>query len=533
MVEKAGPGRREGISTVRTCLFALVVLAVLGPTGPGRCETESSLSLVRSGAVPSLSPEQERVSGGGDAELRAFLEGALEAMGGRARLEAVRETCSVCWMVYGDPYRVQVTLRTWTREPNCFRQETAWHGVVLEAQQYDGKQWIESAGGRIRYGLRKDLDALRENLEVNRILSLVPVGRAGYPARWGGRRWRGERELREIRVRAPSGLETALFVDAGSRLVAELAYSERTVYAGTVELFPVVTRIESYRSVEGILVPDRVRILPRDGACAETGLLQYRFNVGLDPGFFGMARLRRDLEAAIGSGPPWMPEPAEGRVWRRTAARRIEEVLGRDRDCRFRDVASYGDPRIYRRRILASGLSMAVDPAYFRDPDLLAFYTEMIPGPRGFHRDCILLARPPDDPAVSAMTLLHEATHAVLRRGQEREPPAFPDDETLTYLQADLFRLGRILRSFERVALGERTGGSPRTTERRRRAVALWRAVESGWKRDLEEGRLVPEALGQFKRWCGVDFDLRRIRAHYVDLGVDPLWMPMESAEGP
>lgn len=41
---------------------------------------------------------------------------------------------------------------------------------------------------------------------------------------------------------------------------------------------------------------------------------------------------------------------------------------------------------------------------------------------------------------------------------------------------------------------------------------------------------MTQEALAQFREWCGVDFDLYRIRRHYLDLGVDSKWMPMEPA---
>jgi hypothetical protein len=39
---------------------------------------------------------------------------------------------------------------------------------------------------------------------------------------------------------------------------------------------------------------------------------------------------------------------------------------------------------------------------------------------------------------------------------------------------------------------------------------------------------MTEEALAQFREWCGVDFDLRKIRHHYLQLGVDPEWMPMD-----
>jgi hypothetical protein len=39
---------------------------------------------------------------------------------------------------------------------------------------------------------------------------------------------------------------------------------------------------------------------------------------------------------------------------------------------------------------------------------------------------------------------------------------------------------------------------------------------------------MTPEALEQFKEWCGVDFDLHKIRVHYLDQGVNKKWMPMD-----
>jgi hypothetical protein len=278
--------------------------------------------------------------------------------------------------------------------------------------------------------------------------------------------------------------------------------------------------------VDGVLVADRLRLFSRGTLKAEVRLIEHAFNVGLSPGFFSMDRLRRDLaENPATSGTIRTTENLE-QEWKKSTYQKIVQRLQTHGHCRFREVASYGDPKRYRERLFESDLVLVVDPRYLEADDVLAFYAELLAAPSGFYQDCVVLATPPESDSVSGGLLLHEMTHAILRRGQEEVPLAIADDEYLAYYQGALFGVGNLLESFERIVFDGKRTSEPRTSDKAKR---LWRAFSRNLRQTRAHNRMTQEALVQFREWCGVDFDLHRIRRHYLDQGVDPGWMPMDS----
>ena len=457
--------------------------------------------------------------------LERLLSAAIRARGGLAALGNWKDEYSVTRVVHHDVYTTQFLYRTWAMKPDCFRQDMVRDGAILKSQQYDGKDFIEAYGHRIRFGLEKDLHTLLENLELNRIFSLLCINTEPYPASLGERARQDGRWLQEVHVQAPSGLTYHVYFDEQTCLIARLEYVERTSYAETEEAESIVTCIDSYKPVDGVLVADGLRIFSDGALKAEVRLLEHKINVGLTDAFFSMDRLKQDL-AAIPPERKKIPKAGtQEQEWRESAYHKIVERLQTHRDCRFREVASYGDPERYHERLFGSGLSLVVDPTYLTDDDVLAFYAELLPVPAGFREDCIVLAASPQNPSVSAALLLHEATHAILRRGQENAPLRIADDEFLAYYQGSLFRVGRLLEAFERTAFEEKCKTEPEIAEK---ATRIWRAAQENLEQALRDNRVTREALEQFRWWCGVDFDLHRIRRHYLDLGADPKWMPMD-----
>ena len=460
-------------------------------------------------------------------DMKRLLSAAIRARGGLAKLKALEDETSLTSIVYGDVYRNEVVCRTWRKEPHYFRQDMIRDGVILKSQQYDGKTFLEGYGRRVRYGLEKDLAMLLENVELNRIFSLLPIGTGQYRASPGKRVRREGGWLQEVLVEAPSGLTYKLYFDEETCLIARLEYTERTQYAQSREIHSILTHIDSYTNVDGVLVADRLRIFSQGDLKAEVRLIEHKFNAGLSAGFFGADRLRQDMAANPAKSGKIPIDASLEQEWKESAYRKIVDRLKTHGECRFREVASYGDPERYHERLFGSGLLLVVDPKHLEDDDVLAFYAELLPVPSGFYEDCIVLAAPPESASVSTDLLLHETTHAILRRGQEEAPLAIADDEYLAYYQGGLFGVGNLLEAFERIVLDAKRTTEPRISEEATRA---WRAARRTQQQNHGQNRMTQEALAQFREWCGVDFDLHRIRERYLDLGVDPGWMPMEPA---
>lgn len=509
--------RRIGWTTLPTML----VLAGLLFSAPARPSDE------RRPEGPQPRGTREGTSNGGeerDAQaLRNLLSAAIRARGGLERLRGIRDEVSLSRLVYGDAYKGEVLYKAWSREPHFFRKDMIRDGVLLKCQQYDGRDFVEGYGRRVRFGLEKDLKAFLENVELNRVFSLLPLNTEAFPARLGRRVREDGRRLQEVTVQAPSGLRYALFFDEETHLVTRLEYTERLQYAQSEEVHPIVTHIDSYRDVGGVLVADRLRIFSRGDLRAEVDLVEHRFNAGLRAGFFSVDSLRRELAANPETEKKRKRVGPDEKEWKESAYRKIAGRLETHGACRFREVASYGDAKKYHERLLHSGLSLVVDPRYLENEDVLAFYAEILPGPSGFYEDCIVLAHPPQSASISPELLLHETTHALLRRGQESEPLAVADDEYLTYYQDSLFAIGRLLEAFERISFEKKGGTDSQTQEE---ASRIWRAAERSLEQSRRENKVTREALRQLREWCGVDFDLQRIRKNYLDLGVAPEWMP-------
>jgi len=510
-----------------TLIATLLVLAGLHSAVAGLSGDEAG-TVQSQGAAEKECPC--RIGGNaGDDALKRLLSSAVSARDGLEKLQSRKDDYAVTRIVYRDVYATEVLQRTWTMEPDSFRQDTLRDGLILKSQQYDGKTFLESYGRRVRFGLEKDLRVFLENVELNRIFSLVCVGTEPYPARLG-QRVRGEDGwLREVIVEAPSGLTYRLFLEEETCLIARLEYVERVQYAETEEVLSIVTHVDSYRKQDGMLVADRLRLFSRGTLKAEVSLVEYKCNVGLSTGFFSPARLRRD----VAENPLRRRRvTAAGNVeeeWKGSAYRKIVERLQTHDNCRFKEVASYGDPRKYHERLFESGLVLLVDPKYLEGDDVLAFYAELLPAPSGFYEDCIALAATPESASVSGDLLLHETTHAILRRGQEVAPLAVGDDEFLAYYQGTLFGVGSLLEWFERIVFDGKGTKEPQDPEQ---AARVWRTFMRNLQQVRGQNRMTKEALEQFREWCGVDFDLRKIRLHYLELGVDPACMPMDSATG-
>jgi len=507
-----------------------ILLVLLGAVSPTPGFTGNEAETVRTqGPVGQECACRPGKSESADHALLRLLSSAIRARGGRAKLESCRDEYSVTRIVYREVYATEVLLRTWTMKPDCFRQDTVRDGVILKSQQYDGSTFVEGYGRRVRFGLEKDLNVFLENVELNKIFSLLCIGTGPYPAHLGQRLHQDGRWLQELIVEAPSGLTYRLFLDEATCLIARLEYTERTQYADSKEVLPIVVRIDSYRTVDGVLVPDGLRLFSRGTLKAEVRLIEHKFNAGLTAGFFSVERLRQDMAAnSVKKG----KSPRDGNLeqeWKESAYRKIVEQLQTHGHCRFRKVASYGDPERYRERLFESSLSLVVEPKYLEGDDVLAFYAELLPAPSGFHEDCIVLAAPPESAHVSGDLLLHETTHAILRRGQEEAPLAIVDDEYLAYYQGSLFGVGNLLESFERIAFDEKGSTEAQISEK---AARIWRAFSRSLRQNRIHKRMTKEALDQFREWCGVDFDLHTIRRRYLDLGVDPRWMPMDPAKG-
>ena len=493
------------------CLLTVVGSASLAPQTSSLASDKTRKSSVREGA------DVDR--------LERLLSAAIEAKGGLARLKGLKDEYSAARIVYGDVYRTEVLFRTWRMDPDFFRQDMLRDNVILRCQQYDGERFLEGFGQRVRFGLEKDLNTLLENAELNKILSLLPIGTDSYPARLGERTRHNGGWLQEVLVEAPSGLTCGVHFDEQTCLISKLEYVERSQYAQGMEVHPMVTYIDSYRTVDGVLVANRLRIHSGGALKAEVRLVEHRFNVGLSADFFSIDSLRRTLAENPPGSTKITTTATRQQEWKESVLRKISELLETHRGCRFREVASYGNPGIYRERLLGSDLTFVVDPNYLEDDDALAFYAELVPAPSGFYEDCIVLADPPQSTYVSAKLLLHETTHAILRQRQEEAPLMSPDDEYLTHYQGDLFSLGQLLDSFERITLNGTLAKEPEVSDR---AAGTWRAARHNLREIRRRGRMTPEALEQFREWCGVDFDLNRIRQHYLHLGVDPKWMPMD-----
>jgi hypothetical protein len=514
---------------MRRLLSIPILLVFLGVVSPTPGFTGDEAKTVR----PHGPAEKECACRTGEKDsadaLKRLLSAAVRARGGLAKLQSRKDDYSVTRIAYRDVYATEVLQRTWTMKPDSFRQDTVRDGVILKSQQYDGSTFLEGYGQRVRFGLEKDLKVFLENVELNKIFSLLCIGTEPYPASLGQRVRQEGGWLQEVIVEAPSGLTYRLFLEEDTCLITRMEYVERAQYAESEEVLSIVTHVDSYRNVEGVLVADRLRLLSRGTLKAEVRLIEYELNVGLSAGFFSMDRLRQDLaENPVKSG----EVPPTGKVeeeWRGSAYRKIVERLQTHGNCRFREVASYGDPKRYHERLFGSGLVLVVDPKYLEADDVLAFYAELLPAPTGFYEDCIVLAAPPESASVSGDLLLHETTHAILRRGQEEAPLAIVDDEYLAYYQGSLFGVGNLLELFERIVFDGKRTTEPQISEK---AARIWRTFRRNLQQFRRQNRMTQEALEQFREWCGVDFDLYRIRRHYLDLGVDPKWMPMDSAAG-
>ncbi len=490
----------------------------------------SQVSCVVSDKVLRAQTRQDRIQKtlAGEAEtadeLKKLLSAAIEARGGHEKLRSLKDSHSVSSIIYGDVYKTRVLYTKWTMEPDYFRQDMIRNGRIISSQQYDGKRLIESSGQRVRFGLEKNLETLQENVELNKILSLLPIGSERFPARLCGKTLHEGRGMQAVEVRAPSGLVYRVYFDDRTYLITKLEYVERIGYAQGREVHPTITYIDSYRAVDGVWVADRLRITSHGLLKAEVRLLEHEFNVGLKPEFFNVDRLKQDIAAS----PVRRRKITTGAVlqheWKESALYKISELLQKNRDCRFSEVTSYGDPRIYRERFFETELTLVLEPAYLQSGDALAFYTELIPAPTGFYEDCIVLNEPPKNTSVTAKILLHEMTHAIIRRKQEEAPLLTSDDEFLTYYQSGLFHLGSLLRSFERIAFDVKQAAEPGMASEAKR---IWCDARRNWQNNLNRNRMTPGVLKQFKEWCGVDFDLNKVRAHYIDRGVDKEWMPM------
>ena len=229
--------------------------------------------------------------------LKRLLSAAVRARGGLAKLQSLKDDYSVTRIAYRDVYETEVLHRTWTMKPDSFRQDTVRDGVILKSQQYDGKTFLEGYGRRVRFGLEKDLKVFLENVELNKIFSLLCIGTEPYPASLGQRVRQEGGWLQEVIVEAPSGLTYRLFLEEDTCLIARLEYVERTQYAESEEVLSIVTHVDSYRKVDGVLVADRLRLFSRGTLKAEVSLVEYEFNPGLSAGFFSVDRLRQDLAA--------------------------------------------------------------------------------------------------------------------------------------------------------------------------------------------------------------------------------------------
>ena len=461
----------------------------------------------------------------GPQALDKFLDRAIEAAGGRKRLEGIKDRYSIHQIIYGDVYKAEALLLTWSLEPDFLRRELVKDRRILQAELYDGKTLFESTGHQVRYAMGKNLHVLLENTELNRILTLLPINNNEFPATLGPRKRNRDKWIQEVRVSAPSGLLYRLFFDMSTHRIAHLEYQERRAYLGRMEIFLMTAVIEAYRQVDGVVVPEKVRLLSGEVCLVETLLLDQRFNTRLKPDFFSLERLKSDLPESMAGLKAVSAPSATQRKWKEEAVRMVLGVLERDKDCHFRKVVSYGAPDVYRERLMAPGLTLAVDRDVLTRSDASALYTELMPAGGGFYIDCILLLDVPGTPSVKAETLLHETTHAIVRRKQEEAPLVPPDDESLTKYQNDLLFLGQRLRAFEQIAFQDKHASDPQTADR---AARTWTLLCQDHTRSVKRCELTPEALVQFRAWCGVNFDLERIRKHYIELGIDPGWMPTD-----
>lgn len=501
----------------------LVFVSLVSPT-TGRTDDDT-------GTVQTQSPAKKecalRTGKNESAEaLKRLLSAAIEARGGLTKLKSRKDDYSVTSIVYHDVYTTEVLHRTWTMKPNRFRQDTVRGGAIVRSQQYDGKTFLEGYGRRVRFGLEKDLNTLLENMELNDIFSLLPIGTEQHPATLGRRSRQDGRWLQEVLVEALSGSVYKLYFDEETCLIARLEYTERTQYAQSEEVLSIVTHVDSYRNVDGALVADRLRLFSRGTLKAEVRLIEHKINAGLSAGFFGLDKLRQDMAANPAKSGKFPIDGSLEQEWKESAYRKIVGRLKTHGECRFREVASYGDPKRYHERLFGSGLLLVVDPKHLEEDDVLAFYAELLDVPSGFYEDCIVLATPPESASVSGELLLHETTHAILRRGQEEAPLAIADDEYLAYYQGSLFGVGNLLELFERIVFDGKRTTEPQISEK---AARIWRTFRRSLQQNRTQNRMTEEALEQFREWCGVDFDLHRIQRHYLDLGVDPRWMPMDS----
>ena len=264
----------------------LIVLASIVSAAPG-------LAGDGTGTVRTLDPVGKECAcrtGNGDRAdaLKGLLSAAVRARGGLAKLRSLEDETSLTRIVYGDVYKSEVLCRTWRKGPHYFRQDMIRDGVILKSQQYDGKTFLEGYGRRVRFGLEKDLATLLENVELNRVFSLLPIGTGQYPARLGERTRQEGRGLQEVVVEAPSGLTYRVFFDEETCLIARMEYVERTQYAQGQEVHPMVTFVDTYRTLDGVRVADRLRIFSQGTLKAEVCLVEHKLNAGLSAGFFGM-----------------------------------------------------------------------------------------------------------------------------------------------------------------------------------------------------------------------------------------------------
>ncbi len=397
---------------------------------------------------------------------------------------------------------------------------------LIHAKLWDGAQLYFAESRRIRYPLVIDQKEFQLSWEAMQVASLAPLRRDdAFTLSLGETRRIDDFSCRELIAQSrQSGIVYRLFLDQRAHLLRALAYPTQVLYGGSIHDHDHEVRFENYRKdASGMPIARLIRHL-EDGEqklAATVRTVDLQADIPVD--FF----TRERLEAILEEHPPFPSQlnRAQRKLLRDTVDA-IEKGNAEHAAMRHSAVTRLLDPAKYRAALLDQPTYVMVAPnrlgghssAHFMPMDL---------DEQGRPRlDVITLRDQPLEGFTDFLTLLHEASHLLIRQYQTAAPILAIDDEDLVAWQEESTYLLKNLTDFEAVAFAD-----PRPDNWEQEVQRLWGHVLLRYRYGMAEHALTDAELAQMEAITGFRVRLDEVRQIYLQAGLPEAVIPMQLAD--
>jgi zinc protease len=210
-------------------------------------------------------------------EAKALLERAFAAQGGFERVAQIRDTyVKVRGSVFQGGQEFKVEGEVWIKLPNKLRQTIKFTGGQSTVI-YNGVQgWVQS-GARVRDLPAQSLAEVRESIELDSLLVLWNIARAGYTFEIIGKDQVEGQETQILRVTNEQGKSANFYFDL-KRFVPLKIVQQTQGESGQVQKESLLS---DYRQVEGFWMPFALKTLEDKELQDSYEVLEFKFNTGV------------------------------------------------------------------------------------------------------------------------------------------------------------------------------------------------------------------------------------------------------------